>query len=53
MSTTEEQIASDIVRNLSEALAHLITANVHNVSVEGQKRVEEIDEKLKKWVDKL
>ena len=53
MEVTKEQIASDIVRNLSEALAKLYKADVDGYSVNGFGLRVGIEKKLQKWTEKL
>lgn len=53
MEATKEQIASDIVRNLSEALARICEANVEQHSTEGYKIRAGIEKKLQKWIKEL
>ena len=53
MEATKEQIASDIVRNLSEALANLYRANADScLGINLEARVS-IETKLRKWIEKL
>ena len=51
MEVTKEQIASDIVRNLSEALARLLTGSAYQEST-CDIRIS-IEKKLQKWIMKL
>lgn len=51
--TTNEQIAADIVRNLSEALARLCEVNISQCSSEGYGISTSLEKKLQKWIKKL
>ena len=53
MEATKEQIASDIVRNLSISLAELVKAYIDAYSVEGRNLRKDIEKKLQKWIEKL
>ena len=49
----KEQVAADIIRNLSEALANICRARVGEFSPTGSRIMTGIEKKLMKWIDKL
>ena len=53
MEVTKEQIASDIVRNLSVALGELYKASVDSYSDNGVGLRVGIEKKLQKWTEEL
>lgn len=53
MEVTREQIASDIVRNLAEALAALCKVDVDNYLVVGLELRTTLGRKLQKWTKDL
>ena len=53
MEITKEQIASDIVRNLSVGLAELYKANVDAYSDNGCGLRVGLEKKLQKWTEEL
>ncbi len=53
MEITPEQVASDVVRNLAEALARLCEANIDSHSIEGCGIRKDIEGKLRRWLEKL
>lgn len=51
MEITREQVASDIVRNLSQALAMLLTGNAYQESTHHIRVA--MEKKLQKWIAEL